>query len=99
MQVPCLDMLNHSALTERIGVDVQVIGSDRINIVAIRDLDAAEEVARRSAQRNAARRGAEAPNTACRADSLSRRERLQPRFSVLHPRPPASVRWAGPSRV
>ena len=48
-------MLNHSALTERIGVDVQVIGSDRINIVAIRELDAAEEVARRSAQRNAAR--------------------------------------------
>jgi hypothetical protein len=77
MQVPCLDMLNHSALTERIGVDVQVIGSDRINIVAIRDLDAAEEVARRSAQRNAARRCAEAPNAACRADSLSRRERLQ----------------------
>ena len=51
-------MLNHSALTERIGVDVQVIGSDRINIVAIRDLDAAEEVARRSAQRTALQRGA-----------------------------------------
>ena len=66
MQVPCLDMLNHSALTERIGVDVQVIGSDRINIVAIRDLDTAEEVARRSAQRRT-----EAPNAACRADSRS----------------------------
>jgi hypothetical protein len=59
-------MLNHSALTERIGVDVQVIGSDRINIVAIRDLDTAEEVARRSAQRRA-----EASNAACRADSCS----------------------------
>ena len=44
MQVPCLDMLNHSALTERIGVDVQIVGADRINIVAIRDLAAAEEV-------------------------------------------------------
>ena len=91
-------MLNHSALTERIGVDVQVIGSDRINIVAIRDLDAAEEVARRSAQRNAARRGAEAPNAACRADSLSLGVKGCS-SGVLHPRPPASVQWAGSSRV